>query len=109
LAQKQVERKKVVALAPPAEGSARAITPVNYVTPTKASLKQLVGQNRVAEVFAGLSQVAPEHNDLIQLQSRYGRNEKQKHQNLISGDEYRIEANRINEALLSLIDELVKA
>jgi hypothetical protein len=97
------------ALAPPAEGSARAITPVNYVTPTKASLKQSVGQNKLSEVFAGLSQVAPNHDNLVLLEARYHRNEQAKQQNTIHQIDYDVEHNRINTALLSLIDELVKA
>ncbi len=67
-----------------------------------------MAQNRLAEVFAGLQQVAPNHDSLVLLQARHHRNEQAKQQNTIYQSDYDVERNRIGAALLNLIEELVK-
>ena len=74
----------------------------------KADLKRWVRTNKIAEVFAALHQVAPDNNDLSQLESRHHHNEETMRQGTIARSDHDLESNRIDSALLDLIDELAE-
>jgi hypothetical protein len=76
----------------------------------KQVLFDLLEQGKAKEVFAQLKKIVDSQSSyfkdpLVLLQSRFNRNENEKNQGLQSASDYKIERNRIESALKSLIDD----
>ncbi|MFK8005506.1 MAG: COR domain-containing protein [Saprospiraceae bacterium] len=81
----------------------------NVFSINKKEIRTLISENELAEVFDILLdelETSDWHNEVISLKSRWRNNKKQKRNGVISEEYFKLERNKINSALLELIDEL---
>ncbi len=76
----------------------------------KKNLRDYISFGKIKRVFKNLEDEIEENsnhfNDIILLRSRYNNVEKRDNQDIITRSEYQIELNRINAAMLDLIQDL---
>lgn len=75
-------------------------------------VKRLISQDRAKETLEIISEICPDiphfQNQLIGLKNRLSRTKRQFNQNTIENDKILTSSNRINQAILELIDEIEK-
>lgn len=76
----------------------------------KRMLKELIAKGRYEEVFQRLKEVlsasSPVYNDIIQIEARFNILLQEQDMGRIDNQEFNIELNRINRALISAIDKI---
>lgn len=94
-------------------GKGKGSLPSSSDAELKAELKNLLRKEKTEEVIERLLDLSEGedeelNNKVMLLSARFTRINNQEHKNVISNDEAGIERNKINEALVRLIDELGK-
>jgi hypothetical protein len=76
----------------------------------KQTLQNLLAEGKTAQVIAQLRQSTPHdtdlHKDVLQISARFAHNERERHARTSDNTELSIEQNKINAALLAVIDKL---
>ena len=76
----------------------------------KNTVQQLLSEGNTAQALAALRNAPaldPDDNTLVfQLAARYAANERQQHTGTLTQEDYRLEANKINAALLAVAERL---
>ncbi len=71
-------------------------------------IRNLIAEDKITEALSGLMQKAPQNNEVIQQSAIWNSLERENRNGLISYQDYSIEANKIRNAILYILDNLEK-